>query len=336
MHKAIYLSLGAPHLEYPGVEAALRAEGVEARMVHIDAFGALDLEDVDLVNLRMCRWYHKDPAFQQRVESVHRRLQQVRRGPVPMANPLPLVIDALDKGRYLRRLGQDGIELIPTLWIDKGTAFNLSHLMEEQGWTDVVVKPTISSGSWNTIRVSRRGPSLDEHHFVLEGDAFARESDLAALARSHDLIVQPFLPSVLEFGELSFVFLGGRLSHTVRKTVGAGGWWAHERLGGCNFRWTPSPQDEAWAVRVNDALERRYGPLWFARVDGIHAGDGRIQLLECELAIPRLLLQEGQAFGTYARVIAEGIRRGKATGGTRAVPEAPAAAVPAVAGVAAA
>ncbi|MFX8910883.1 hypothetical protein ABTN03_19720, partial [Acinetobacter baumannii] len=65
---------------------------------------------------------------------------------------------------------------------------------------------------------------------------------------------------------------------------------------------------------MNDALERRYGPLWFARVDGIRTGDGRIQLLECELAIPRLLLQEGQAFGTYARVIAEGIRRVKALG----------------------
>lgn len=31
------------------------AEGVQARMVHIDDFDQVDLEDVDLVNLRMCR-----------------------------------------------------------------------------------------------------------------------------------------------------------------------------------------------------------------------------------------------------------------------------------------
>lgn len=59
---------------------------------------------------------------------------------------------------------------------------------------------------------------------------------------------------------------------------------------------------------MNDALERRYGPLWFARIDGLRGGDGRMLLLECELAIPRLLLQEGDAFGTYVRVIAQGIR----------------------------
>ncbi len=57
MHKAVYLSLGAPHLEYPAVEDALRAEGVEARMVHLAAFDRLDLDEIDLVNLRMCRWY---------------------------------------------------------------------------------------------------------------------------------------------------------------------------------------------------------------------------------------------------------------------------------------
>lgn len=124
--------------------------------------------------------------------------------------------------------------------------FGLAQIMEVRGWDDVVVKPTTSSGSWNTVRVSRRGPPLDEHHFVLQGDAFGCQDELARLAQAHDLMVQPFLPDVMDFGELSFVFLGGRLSHTVRKTVGSGGgWWAHERLGGRNFRWEPSPQDAA-------------------------------------------------------------------------------------------
>ncbi|KTT63258.1 hypothetical protein NS383_20300 [Pseudomonas oryzihabitans] len=313
MRKVIYLSLGAPHLEYPLVEAALRAEGVEARMVHLDEWATLDLTDIELVNLRMCRWYHKLPDFQQRVEAFHERLQRAPGGPIPLANPLPLVLDALDKGRYLRKLAEDGIELIPTRWIAAGSPLPLAQLMAEQGWDDVVIKPTVSSGSWNTIRVSRQGPSTSDSHFVLTGDGFAQEAALKTLVQTHDLCVQLFQPAVMAFGELSFVFLGGELSHVVRKTVdGQGGWWAHERLGGHNFRWQATAEERRWAEGVYAALERRYGRLWFGRVDGLHAEDGHLRLLECELAIPRLLLPEGQAFQRYARVIAEGLGAGVA------------------------
>ncbi len=47
------------------------------------------------------------------------------------------------------------------------------------------------------------------------------------------------------------------------------------------------------------SLERRYGPLWFARIGGLPNGDGR-----------RLLLQEGDACGTCARAIAIAIAQG--------------------------
>lgn len=321
MRKVIYLSLGAPHLEYPLVEAALRDEGVEARMVHLDAWETLDLHDVELVNLRMCRWYHKQQDFLQRVEALHERLQAAPGGPIALANPLPLVVDALDKGRYLRKLAEDGIELIPTRWIAAGTSLQVAQLMAETGWDDVVIKPTVSSGSWNTIRVSRQGRSTSDSHFVLTGDGFAQEAALAALVQTHDLCVQPFQPAVMAFGELSFVFLGGELSHVVRKTVdGRGGWWAHERLGGHNYRWQATAEERRWAEEVYAALERRYGRLWFGRVDGLHAEDGRLRLLECELAIPRLLLPEGQAFQRYARVIAAGLRQGARPASLASVP----------------
>jgi hypothetical protein len=56
-------------------------------------------------------------------------------------------------------------------------------------------------------------------------------------------------------------------------------------------------------------LVERYGWLWFGRVDGIRDDQGHLRLLECELAIPRLLLPEGRAFDRYAQAISEGIRR---------------------------
>lgn len=125
------------------------------------------------------------------------------------------------------------------------------------------------------------------------------------------MCVQRFLPEIFSDGELSFVFLGGRFSHAVRKTVGdEGGWWAHERIGGRNFPLIPDDADLAWAESVNHLLEERYGTLWFGRVDGIRDDNGVLRLLECELAIPRLLLPEGRAFDRYADVIVHGLDRG--------------------------
>ena len=310
--QVVYLSLGAPHLEYPAVAAALADRGVDARLVHLDNVDAVDWPGVDLVNVRMCRGYHRDPRFLDRIERLHERLQQLPGRAVPMANHIGLLRDAVDKGRYLRLLADDGIGLIPTRWVPRGSKLRVADVMDETGWDEVVIKPTVSSGSWRTIRVSRRGPSTADSHFVLAGVQRAAPYDRFAqdLVATHDVCVQRFMPSVLGRGELSFVFLGGRFSHAVRKTVGAqGGWWAHERLGGQNYPLDPTGREGEWAHHVHQALERRYGRLWFARVDALPDDDSTLRLLECELAIPRLLLPEGHAFGRYAETIARGLEQ---------------------------
>jgi hypothetical protein len=311
MH-AVYLSMGTPHREFTGVAEALAERGVEARLVHVNDLHDVDWSDVGLVNVRMCRGYHTDPGFLARMEQLHALLQLLPQGPVPLANPLPLLRDAVDKGRYLRVLSdKEGIGLIPTRWLPRGTDLRVADLMDETGWDDLVIKPTVSAGSRRTIRVSRTGPSTSDSHFVLESgnDTPLYEAEVRELLTTHDLFAQRFLPSVLDQGELSLVFLGGRYSHAVRKTVGhAGGWWAHERHGGINHRVNPTDEEQTWGHKVYQAIERSYGSLLFGRVDGIRDENGNLQLLECELAIPRLLLPEGQAFGRYADVINGALR----------------------------
>lgn len=311
--RVVYLSMGAPHLEYEGVAAALAERGVEAHLVHLDDVDRVDWEGVELVNVRMCRGYHTDPRFLERVTHLHDRLRNAPGGPIPMANDLGLIRDAVDKGRYLRRLAEeDGVGLIPTRWLPRGTDLRVADLMDEAGWDDVVIKPTVSAGSWRTIRVSRTGRSTSDSHYVLNGagDSAPYEEQVRALLATRDLFAQRFLPAVLDDGELSLVFLGGRFSHAVRKTVGTdGGWWAHERLGGVNHAVEPTAEEFAWGQEIHEALERRYGHLLFGRVDGIRDTEGNLRLLECELAIPRLLLPEGRAFGRYADVITRGLRQ---------------------------
>jgi hypothetical protein len=312
--RVVYLSMGTPHLEYKGVAAALAERGVDTQLVHLDDVDGVDWEGVDLVNVRMCRGYHADPRFLERITHLHDRLGNAPGGPIPMANNLGLIRDAVDKGRYLRLLAEeDDIGLIPTRWLPRGTDLRVVDLMDEAGWDDIVIKPTVSAGSWRTIRVSRTGRSTSDSHYVVNGeggDGAPYEKQMRALLTTRDLFAQRFLPAVLDDGELSLVFLGGRFSHAVRKTVGPdGGWWAHERLGGVNHSTEPTDEEYAWAEGIYQALERRYGRLWFGRVDGIRDTDGNLRLLECELAIPRLLLPEGRAFGRYADVIAQGLRQ---------------------------
>jgi glutathione synthase/RimK-type ligase-like ATP-grasp enzyme len=309
---AIYLSMGTPHLEYPAVAAALAERGVTARLVHLDDIDAVDWSVVGLVNVRMCRGYHTDPGFLERLKRLNDQLQELPGGPVPMANSINLIRDAVDKSRYLPLLAADGIDVIPTRWITCGSRLDVADLMDDTGWDDVVIKPTVSAGSWRTIRVSRQPIRSSDSQFVLDGTRGRAPYDVLArqLLETRDLFVQPFLPSVLDYGEVSGVYLGGTLSHAVRKTVGkTGGWWAHERLGGLNYPLKASDHQLTWMQRVYEALERRYGRLWFGRIDAIHDETGSMRLLECELAIPRLLLPEGQAFGRYADVIARTVKK---------------------------
>jgi len=139
----------------PRLARALGERGVEARLVHLDQAGQVDWSGFDLVNIRMCRGFHEQPSFMSRVEALGARLRSVRGKEVPLINSLDLVRGALDKRAYLQRLEEDGVALIPTRWVNRGERATLDDIMAEMGWDDVVVKPTISSRSWNTFRVKR-------------------------------------------------------------------------------------------------------------------------------------------------------------------------------------
>ncbi len=183
----------------------------------------------------------------------------------------------------------------------------------QHAWDDVVVKPTISSRSWHTFRVSSRSnkPATTVNTYILRersaqtSSAADYEEKFAEVVALRDVTVQPFLPAILTSGELSFVFLQGQLSHTIQKTVlNDGGWFAHELLGGANQLITPGPREQAWAENVYQHLVKHYGPLVFGRIDAIAGPQGNLLVSECELVIPRLFLREADAFDRYASAIA--------------------------------
>ena len=100
------------------------------------------------------------------------------------------------------------------------------------------------------------------------------------------MMMQPFVPEVIENGELSFVFLAGRHSHTVRKRPQRGDFRVQQEHGGSRELVSASPALVAEAARI---LAAAGVPLLYARVDVVATGAGLV-LMELEAIDPELFL----------------------------------------------
>ena len=118
----------------------------------------------------------------------------------------------------------------------------------------------------------------------------------------HDLCIQKFMPEIFSQGELSFVFIDNQFSHAIRKTVACDNWLAHEFFGGNNASYSPAQRQIAWARDIFSILQQKYGDFLYARIDAIPDNQD-LRLLECELMVPRLFLNEGNALNSYVQAI---------------------------------
>ena len=204
-------------------------------------------------------------------------------------NPQELVAWNTDK-RYLVALAERGAPVVPTVHLEPGSRADLAGLAAGHGWSEVIVKPSVSADSWETIHV---GPDR-----IAEGQAH-----LDRLLPGRAMLVQPFLPAVESRGERCLVFLDGELAHAVRKNpLTRGGRWAGLPEG---VPVVPSPEERAAAEAVLDlACPER--PL-YARVDLVHDEAGAPLLLELELTEPTLFLEEHP--GAADRLAAALLRR---------------------------
>jgi hypothetical protein len=189
-------------------------------------------------------------------------------------NPWPLVRWNLDKG-YLAELAARGAPVVPTHRLRRGDRPRLAELLAVAGWASAIVKPAIGADSWQTFRVDG-------------AEVIEAQARLERLLREHDVLVQPFLPSVETYGERCLVFLDGSFSHAVRKNaLTLGGRWAGLPEG----MPVPAAADELAAAQA--VLAAMPAQQWlYARVDLVRDGAGRPLLLELELAEPTLFLAD--------------------------------------------
>jgi glutathione synthase/RimK-type ligase-like ATP-grasp enzyme len=175
---------------------------------------------------------------------------------------------------YLVELAGKGAPVVPTHAHDRLSEEAVDAAFDAFGVDEVVVKPQVSAGSHETIRVKRHG-SL-------------------AGGPSGPALIQPFLPAVGEEGELSLFFFDGHFSHAVTKVAVEGDFRVQPQFGGRVSEIAPEPE----ALRAAEMVLKAVGaPLTYARVDLIRGLEHTPQLMELEVIEPDLFLEHAHDKG---------------------------------------
>ncbi len=268
------MARGADDDETPLLDALIWS-GVEASVVDWDD-RSVDWASFDLVVVRST-W-----DYAPRHDEFVRWLRRVALRST-LVNSADVLEWNLDK-RYLRDMQRAGIPMVPTTWIEPGDAIRLP----DRG--DLVVKPVVSAGAKDTARYAMA------HHADL-----ARAHIESLLRQKRPVMVQPYITSVDEHGEIALVYIDGVFSHAVRKgailrepLVTTTALFAAEDL-------TPAEADAAERA-TGDAVMRfvqEREPVLYARVDLVRGARDEPLVLEVELTEPSLFL--GYADGATQR-----------------------------------
>jgi hypothetical protein len=214
-----------------------------------------------------------------------------RVGPERLRNTPELVAFNADK----RYLGELGVPIVPTAFVGPDgppPAFE----------GEVVVKPNVSAGARDTGRFP-----AERHDEALALIEAIRSSGRVAL-------VQPYLPGVDEHGETAIVYLGGEVSHVLRKKPilrAAGvaplgddpdGPAAVMRDDDLVLAGEATDAELALAAEVHERITERFDIPLYARVDIVPGHHGEPVVMELEALDPCLYLD--QAPGAAARLAA--------------------------------
>jgi glutathione synthase/RimK-type ligase-like ATP-grasp enzyme len=252
--------------------AALRDAGLSAEVLGWDD-PAADFAGARLVLLRSTWNYSLRPR--EFLDWVDRTSRATR-----FLNP-PETIRWNAHKSYLLDLHARSVPVVPTTLLRRGDATPLRDVMRAHGAARVVVKPAVSGGSRETMRVD--ASTMD-----------AGEAHLRGLVGREDVLVQPYLDSVEGHGERALVWMDGELTHAVRKSPRFIG--DEERVSAA----VPIADDEAAVARA--ALAVAPTPLLYARVDVARDEHGAPRVMELELVEPSLFFAQGPV--ALARLVA--------------------------------
>jgi hypothetical protein len=168
---------------------------------------------------------------------------------------------------YLVELADAGVEVVPTLAVDR--AEDVAAALDAVG--PGVVKPRVGAGGRGVVVVRDEPP-----------DDFGRGP----------WVVQPMVESVHDEGETSVFVLDGQVVSQARKLPAPGEFRVHELYGGTTTAVPVTDEAADLARRTVLAAERILGErLDYARVDQMRLADGTLAVSELEVTEPGLYLE---------------------------------------------
>ena len=194
---------------------AIVADCLVARGVAVDTVSwrsrSVKWGDYDMVIIRS-PW-----DYQQAADEFLAVLETIDASTAVLWNPIDVVRWNVRK-TYLQELHDRGITIVPTQFVQSPTESQIRSMFEVFESDQVVIKPVIGANANDT--------------FWLRQDSSASELQQIELLYTGRLaLLQPFIPSVIEYGETSLVFFDGEHSHTVLKTPKTGDFRVQEEHG---------------------------------------------------------------------------------------------------------
>lgn len=205
---------------------------------------------------------------------------------IPVLNDLDTICWNSSKD-YLLEIEAEGFPTIAGAILEKGSKPTLEQIQKKVKTDTLVVKPLVSGGAKNTLKIP-----------VSEWSDF--EEKVTQLVKEEDFLAQPFIKEVAEVGEYSLIFFNQEFSHAVLKTPAKSDFRVQHYFGGTIQEIQPDLSLLESAQKLIDTFGQ--GTL-YGRVDGVLI-DGVFHLMELELIEPYLFLGlSDQAIPNYTEAL---------------------------------
>jgi glutathione synthase/RimK-type ligase-like ATP-grasp enzyme len=197
-----------------------------------------------------------------------------------LLNPYPVIHWNSHKS-YLKDLEAKGAPVLPTKWLSQGGKYDVKDLLADWDVERAFLKPAVGATARETLRF----------HVHDEAGLGQAQAHIERLVPDEDLLLQPYYKSVETFGELSLLFFGGELSHSVRKIPIPGDYRVQDDHGAKDEPYAPEPE---FVELGREILSRMDVEPLYARIDFLTADDGSRRVNELELIEPSLFFRHSK------------------------------------------
>lgn len=186
-------------------------------------------------------------------------------------NSLDIIKWNIDKN-YLGELINKGINVAPTVFLNKGEKVTLSQLFSNKGWEKAIIKPAISGASRLTYKINNK-------------NYINKEKKFRSILDEESMLFQEFQDSILTKGEVSLILIGGEYTHAVIKKARKGDFRVQDDFGGTVKKHYANKKEIELAKRCLNVIPYK---TIYARIDIIYDNKNKPSISELELIEPEL------------------------------------------------